>query len=140
MTEFNPPLQISKIEGNKEKMPISDGSYNKPGTFVSVRPCNPEYKDKTYLGLYIGEIALGFSVQREKLEDETEALTIERTMYNPSIFVFALNKVIFGIESWWGVIRSEDDLREISDADINDVWYVKALKQLHEKQENENHE
>lgn len=121
-------------------MPISDGSYNKPGTFVSVRPCNPEYKDKTYLGLYIGEIALGFSVQREKLEDETEALTIERTMYNPSIFVFALNKVIFGIESWWGVIRSEDDLREISDADINDVWYVKALKQLHEKQENENHE
>lgn len=104
MTEFDPPLQLSSIKVNHEKPPISDSliQYNKPGVFVSIRPCKPEYKDKTYLGLYIGEIAIGLTVKREDLEGGNVELTIERTMYNPAIFVFALNKVIFGIESWWG--------------------------------------
>ncbi len=135
MTEFNPHLKVSKIESNSERLPISDPSlsYNKPGVFVSIRPVAKEYEDKTFLGLYIGEIALGFAVRRNEHEDGTVDLVIERQMYNPAIFVFDLNKVIFGIESWWGVIRSEDDLRQISNQDIDNVWYVKALKQLQEK-------
>lgn len=49
---------------------------------------------------------------------------------NPAIFVFDLNKIIYGCESWWGVIKSEEDLNSISDCDIDNVWYVRALKTL----------
>jgi hypothetical protein len=53
---------------------------------------------------------------------------------NPAIFVPDLNKVIFGYESWWGEIKSPEELREITDDDIQNVWYVKALKMLEAKE------
>ena len=49
---------------------------------------------------------------------------------NPGIFVFDLSKIIYGMESYWGIIDSEDDLKKITESDINDIWYVKALKEL----------
>jgi len=51
---------------------------------------------------------------------------------NPAIFVFDLNEIIFGYESWWGVIESEKQLKEITNDVIDNVWYVKALKQIDE--------
>ena len=87
-----------------------------PGSFVSVRPCGDEYEDKTYLGLYVGEVAIGDTM----------------SLHNPCIWVPDLKQYIFGCESWWGVIDSEDDLRKITDADIENVWYVRALKELSE--------
>jgi hypothetical protein len=51
---------------------------------------------------------------------------------NPAIFVFELNKIVFGAESWWGVIENEDELKKIkiTQDDIDNVWYVKALKAI----------
>lgn len=49
---------------------------------------------------------------------------------NPAIFVFDLNKIIYGCESFWGIIETETDLKQITDQDIDSIWYVKALRQL----------
>jgi len=34
------------------------------------------------------------------------------------------------MESWWGVVESEDDLKDITMDTINEQWYVKALKSM----------
>ena len=36
-----------------------------------------------------------------------------------------LGKIIFGMESWWGRIKSEEELKDITDGDIENVWHVK---------------
>ncbi len=107
------------------------------GKFVSVRPCDPEYDNKTYLGLYIGDIALTNCITYHKA---TKRLEVLNGMFNPAIFVFDLNKVIFGCGSWWGEIKSEEQLRQITDTDIDNVWYVKALKQLNANKGEDTHE
>jgi hypothetical protein len=38
-----------------------------------------------------------------------------------------------GYESWWGQINSPEELKAITDVDIQNVWYVKALKEMAEK-------
>lgn len=50
---------------------------------------------------------------------------------NPAIWVPELEKVVWGDSSWWGPIEKKEDAeRLITDADIQNVWYVKALKRL----------
>ena len=51
-------------------------------------------------------------------------------MHNPAIWVPDLKKIVFGMESWWGVLRSRTISKQITDADIQNVWYVKALQAL----------
>lgn len=103
----------------------------KCGDFVSIRPCDPQYGEKTYLGVLLGEIArsVGFGFNAE-----TQRLTFGFSQHNPAIFVPDLATVIYGSASWWGLIKSEDDLKQITDADIENVWYVRALKAIHEKE------
>lgn len=101
------------------------------GQFVSIRPCAPEHNGKTFLGILLGEIA---STQACQLAKNGE-LTVSNTMHNPAIFVPDLNKVVFGFESWWGKIKKPEDLEQITDADISNVWYVKALEQLTSKEQ-----
>jgi hypothetical protein len=98
------------------------------GKFVKIRPCAKEYGDKTYLGLYLGELPAYPSVSHNH---KTQELTIS-TCNNPAIWVFDLNKIIFGYESFWGVIKDESELQDITDEQINSLWYIKALKQLEE--------
>lgn len=99
------------------------------GIFVSVRPCGDEYGKKTYLGVYLGDVATGASAFFNK---GTGILEVGSAHYNPAIYIPDLKKVVFGYESWWGKINSADDLRQITDEDIGNVWYVQALKQLTE--------
>lgn len=98
----------------------------KVGSFVSIRPVNEKYKNKTFLGLYLGD----FILENRILFDKRDNILNVFPNRNPAIFVFDLNKVIWGYESWWGVIESEDDLKQITDVDIENIWYVKALKAL----------
>lgn len=49
---------------------------------------------------------------------------------NPAIFVPDLNRVVWGMESWWGPIESKEKLHQITDEDISNVWYVKAAKEF----------
>lgn len=102
------------------------------GDVVGVRPVDPELNNKTFLGVLLGEIALYPSVSYQADE---QSLIVRMGSYNPAIFIPELNRVVFGIESWWGKIQSEDQLHQITDEDITNVWYVKALKQLQEKTE-----
>lgn len=97
--------------------------------WVKIRPCGEEYGNKTYLGWYLGDMAVG--VQAYVKEGDLTLLSHN----NPAIFVPELGKVIFGCESWWGNINSPADLADITDADINSVWYVQALKDLGSKPE-----
>ena len=103
------------------------------GDYVSVRPCGEQYEEKTFLGVMLGGLALGLGV---RWDDQNGTLTVTRHGYNPAIFVPDLGEVIMGRESWWGKIESAEQIREITDADINSVWYVKALKAFDQGEEN----
>jgi hypothetical protein len=127
MGEIQFPITVKNIvfDDSDIRGPVFLGG--KAGEFVAIRPVQDE---KTYLGLLLGEIAISMSVGWKEEEGE---LHVRRMMYNPAIFVFDLNKIVFGAESWWGTIKSESDLRKITNEDIENIWYVKALKALHEK-------
>ena len=101
---------------------VSLGSSS-PGTFVAVRPVQD---DKTYLGIYLGAFAT--SITGGFTADGT--LVLRFGLGNPAIWVPSLNRIVRGYESWWGDIESPDDLRQITNADIDNVWYVQALRQL----------
>ncbi|MFA6972520.1 MAG: hypothetical protein WC208_14145 [Gallionella sp.] len=102
------------------------------GTPVKIRPCGAEYKNKTYFGILLGDMAL----QIHHSIDAKGNMTASHSFYNPAIFVPELKKIIYGCESWWGEIEKEEDLKEIiSDDTIGNVWYVKLLKVLTPKKE-----
>lgn len=88
---------------------------------VAVRPADSK---ETYFGIYVGDLPTGAS---GSFHAESGVLTLKLGHHNPAILVPALGRVVFGYESWWGAIKSEDDLKKITDQDIQDVWYVKAL-------------
>jgi hypothetical protein len=133
--EIQYPITVNKINFREDKTYSSEGWRGEDiGKFVAVRPCGKEYGNKTYLGIYLGEFALSQGVFYDKEKGE---LTVSRFMYNPAIYVFDLKKVIFGCESWWGIIESEKDLQQISDKDIENIWYVKVLKQISEKEKSD---
>jgi hypothetical protein len=102
------------------------------GSLVSVRPCGEEYGDKTYLGFLIGELALGSSITIT----EDNKIQCNWSSHNPAIFVPELGEVIMGISSWWSKIESEEDFKKISNNDIENVWYVKLMKEQLSKNKN----
>jgi len=126
--ELEFPMEITGIR----KVPLKNINSKKTGSLVKIRPCSKKYKEKTYLGIYLGDIPIEIIIG---LYEKTNILRVDN-MSNPAIFVPELNKVIFGYESWWGVIKSEEDLKEITDNDIENVWYVKALKQQLKEEKN----
>jgi hypothetical protein len=116
----------------KDILHSSDPIFNKRGfgadggALVKVRPCAEEYGNKTYVGFLIGEVPLGAGFK--KVDENT--IQISYGSYNPAIFIPETGSVVLGAGSWWGVIKSEEDLRQISDDDISNVWYVKLLNNL----------
>lgn len=117
------PIEVSKINKNTEKRGLRDSEI---GKFAKISPCGKEYEGKTYLGLFLGDLPIGNHVSHN---NETKELNISFST-NPAIFVFDLKKIIYGCESWWGIIEKEEDLKDITDKEINNIWYVKALKSL----------
>ncbi len=131
------PIEVNEIKFNY-KMPFDcyGMGKNNIGQLVKIRPCADEYKDKTYLGLFLGDVTLSPSVHYNR---EEKILDVTNGMSNPAIFVFDLKKVIYGCGSWWGVIKSEEELDKlITDETIENVWYVKMLKELSKKDKKEN--
>lgn len=118
---------IKKI-GHPDGKPIKENSHS--GRFVKIRPCAEEFEDKTFLGILIGDAALSSSV-----DISDEKITCSWAHYNPAILIPELGKVVYGCGSWWGLIKSEDDLKSITDLDIENVWYVKAMKELSNQKE-----
>ena len=118
------PITVSKIE---QKNPEYNTS-SRTGSLVKIRPCGEEYDNKTYLGVLLGDLPTNHIIRHNS---ESKVLTVDN-MTNPAIYVFELKKVIFGYESWWGVIENEDELKNITDEDIDNVWYVQLLKAMNE--------
>jgi hypothetical protein len=118
------PIEVSKINIESFKKPNYKNS--EVGKFVKVVPCAEEYNGQTYLGMYLGELPIGPHITHNS---DTKELNISTTT-NPAIFVFELNKIIYGMESFWTIIETEEDLKDITKDDIDNVWYVKLLKQL----------
>ena len=126
------PIEVNKIEFPKEYIQKSFMGHN-CGDLVKIRPCDEKYKNKTYLGIYLGELPISSSYTLDKEK------TLDFYLFkNPAIFVPELKEIIFGCGSWWGSIQNEEELKKITDEDIDNVWYVKMLKDICSKKEPEN--
>ena len=117
--EFKYPLTVSKIMGRG-----IPGSGARAGMLVRVRPVKDK---KTYPGIYLGDLLRSVDLF---MGSKSNALFVAQRS-NPAIWVPDLNRVVWGDSSWWGEIETEEDAKKlISDDDIQNVWYVKALKDL----------
>ena len=114
------PIQVNSIKCDKPKQLM----MGRAGSLVKIRPCNKEYGGKTYLGLYLGNQPWSQTVS---YNEESGELTVGMAT-NPAIYVFDLQRIIFGAESWWGIIENPEELKDITNDDINSQWYVKVLK------------
>ena len=121
------PLTINGIENQKIRV---DGIGHSCGCLCEIRPCMEEYKGRSFVGIYIGDIPISIFTSYDK---KTGILS-NSTMNNPAIFVPELKKIVYGCESWWRKIKSIDDFKGISESDIENTWYVKLLRQMDEKQ------
>lgn len=129
------PLTVNNIK-------VNDLNYNEPplfhkddvGKFCAIRPCGEQYKNKTYLGIYLGDLP---AIPRVTHDSNTLELEI-KAVPNAAIFVPTLKKIIFGMESYWYIIENPEDMKEITDDIINGQWYVQALKVLSAKEESQN--
>lgn len=118
------PIAVNTVE--VDKIVYNDrGLSCEMGTLVKIRPCNKAYENKTYLGFYLGDLPISII---QSFNNKEHKLNIT-THNNPAIFVPSINKIIFGCESWWGKINSVEELNSITDNDIENVWYVKLLKE-----------
>ena len=117
-----PALMVENVHLN-----VPAFEKTKQQQYVAVRPVDSE---KTYLGVMLGECPSMFF---GSYNDETKTLSLIGRG-NPMMFIPDLETSVFGYESWWTPIETKEDLRKITDADIQNVWYVKALKTISEEQ------
>lgn len=97
------------------------------GKLALIRPCGKEYEEKTYVGIFLGDLPCWQSIS---FKDETGELTT-KMIGNPAIFVPELKKTIYGCESWWSIVEDEKELsKEITDDLINSQWYVQLAKAM----------
>lgn len=122
------PLLIEGLHIEPSDPIRSHGLGAKTGDWVAVRPCADEFEGKTFLGIYVGDIALGSSVH---LNNTTGIVHVTEGPHNPLIYIPDRKKYVLGCGSWWGQIKGPEDLKKITDQDIQNVWYVRALKELH---------
>lgn len=118
------PLTIEGIDNRCDA--IEETSLSKCGTPVRVSPCGKEYKDKTYLGILLGDLFLSAFIAFNRNNKMLE-ISPHR---NPAIFVPALRKILYGCESWWAPIENPEDLKDITSEEIENTWYVKLLNEM----------
>lgn len=121
------PIEVSEIVSKTDYGWYGKEDIGKP---ARVRPCGEEYENKTYLGIYLGELPQSHAISHHP---ETKELTIA-FRNNPAILVPELKKIIFGSESFWSIVEDPEDFKDISDELINNQWYVKALKDMSENE------
>jgi len=120
------PLEVAAVNWVDGEMELRREGVPR---LVAIRPCDSE---EAYLGIYVGELPLGCTMSYHR---ESKILSIHHTISNPAIIVPALKKVVMGIESWWAFIETEEQLRQITDEDIENTWYVRAIRKMVEGDE-----
>ncbi len=121
-------IEVTSVVAEDLKLPLPTVTRAKIGALVQVRPVQDE---KTYLGFYVGDLPTGLTM---RLNDATGVLSVGYGRGNPAILVPSLGRLVFGFESWWGAIKDESDLEQISDEDIQNIPYVSLLRELLGKQ------
>ncbi len=127
------PITVTQLEIDKSALwpALQPSRSADQGSWVKVRLADGGKDTRTHLGILLGDLPVGISLGVKNGETEEEkTLHIIAGMANPCMFVPALNRLVFGMESWWGEISSAEDLQEITDQDIENVWYVRALRDL----------
>lgn len=122
--EIEFPLEVSALK----LMTTRERREQQSGSWVSIRVVGEAV---TRLGVYLGDLGHSMTYTLDTRTKEVTVLLVR----NPAIWVPDLKRVVWGCESWWGVIKTPEQLREITDADINDIWYVRALRELQERTE-----
>lgn len=125
------PVQVHGISRLNGPKPHYARNYSVM-TPVAVRPCDESLKGKTFFGVYLGEFPREVIVS---LNTKNGVLTVCQGMHNPAMWVPELDRVVWGCESWWGAVESEKDLPQITDDDIQNTWYVKAMQAAFGKKE-----
>lgn len=116
------PLDVETI---RNKFIEPSNLFKRDFTYVAIMLASEE---ETHLGIYIGDLAMDISIS---YSDKDKELSIF-PMSNPAIFVPNLKRVVFGAESYWREIEGPEDLDKITNADIENTWYIKALKSFGE--------
>lgn len=119
------PLTIQGIESQKIE---ARGTYEM-GSLCEISPCEKEYEGKSFLGIYLGDLPIGIHTTY----DRKSGILNNFAMTNPAIFVPELKKIVYGMESWWRIIKKPEDFKGISKEDIENTWYVKMLKGFDKK-------
>jgi len=122
--ELELPIEVTGLHFTGKT--IRENGYPKR-SLVRIRPCGAEFEQRTFLGLYLGDVAttMGCSFNRE-----TGVLELFLAHHNPAIWIPSRQRIVFGYESWWGPIESAEQLRAITNESIDGLWYVQALKAL----------
>jgi len=118
------PVEVAAVEILSDRQ-RSDGA--KVGSLVRVRPCAKDCGDKTYLGIFLGDLPLEVDAF---YRDKSHKLSIALHR-NPAMFVPELKRIVWGCGSWWGPIETPEDAeRMITDESIAAQPYVKVLKAM----------
>lgn len=119
------PITVSAIIMDKEATAYDPNCMfgKKCGDFVAVRIAG---EPDTHLGILLGEFPTGLTAFHDP---DTKELKVGFDCGNPAIYIPQQQQVVFGYQSWWRKIEREEQLNEITDEQIADTWYVKALKQ-----------
>lgn len=119
------PLTVKGIDIEPMAIPAA----GKRAELVKVRLAGED--SETHLGFLLHDIGSDVSVSYNR---DTEILRVMQYS-TPPIFVPALGRIVYGCESWWSRIRSEEEFSDITDADIANQWYVQAWKAMTEEKE-----
>ena len=95
------------------------------GDLVKVKPSDPKYDNKCFLGFFLGEIALGSTV---KVDNTT--ITSEFVRFTPFFYVPDIGEWFYGISGWWALIKNENDFDEILASNPESTWYVELAQAM----------
>lgn len=116
------PIVVEEIEyGDFEP-------WNNNICLAKVRIASDKNK-RTWLALYLGNFP---HMPYVNYSDKTKKLKFGMAT-NPCLYVPALGRIVWGDESWWSRIESKDDLKDITDSDIDSQWYMQLLDCLNEE-------
>lgn len=106
------PVEVSKINLFEKRL-----RDDKP-CLVAIRHVDEKV---TRLGLYLGDMPTHLMPPIYHTKTKEVSIMMDR---NPAIFVPSLMKVVWGYESWWHVIKTEADLKQITDQDIQEFGAI----------------
>ena len=82
------------------------------GRLVAVSPCDPELKEGTFLGMYLGQMQRHNEIG---VSGDDEKCIHVRIWQNHAILVPELHAVLFGDQCWWQFIDDPSQLEPLDD-------------------------